>query len=101
MAEGAALAGFLATGFFATGFFAAGAAVAGPLAAAADRFTKRRLYQEQRVATYGLVDIEQQVVEVWTPDTTFPVFERERLVWHPAGATEPFILSCAELFRPA
>jgi Uma2 family endonuclease len=72
-----------------------------PSSARADRFTKRRLYQEQRVATYWLVDIEQQVVEAWTPDTTFPVFERERLVWHPAGATEPFILSCAELFRPA
>jgi Uma2 family endonuclease len=71
-----------------------------PSSTRADRFTKRRLYQAQRVAMYWVVDIERQVVEVWTPDVSFPSFERERLVWHPAGATEPFILSCAELFRP-
>jgi Uma2 family endonuclease len=74
--------------------------VLSPSSTRADRFTKRRLYQEVGIPLYWLVDADERLAEVWTPDATFPSFERERLVWHPAGATEPFILSCAELFRP-
>ncbi|HEX5817699.1 MAG TPA: Uma2 family endonuclease, partial [Gemmatimonadales bacterium] len=65
----------------------------------ADRFTKRRLYQEVGIPLYWLVDADEQMVEVWTPASTFPQFERERLVWHPEGADEPLVISCAELFR--
>ena len=55
----------------------------------ADRVTKRRLYQGQRIPAYWVVDIDQQVVEVWTPDGRFPVIERERLIWrHPALETD-------------
>jgi Uma2 family endonuclease len=51
----------------------------------ADRTTKRRLYQEQRIPAYWVVDIDQRQVEVWTPDAFFPVIEREQLTWrHPA-----------------
>ncbi len=50
-----------------------------------DRFTKRRLYQEQRIPVYWIVDTERRQVEVWTPEAQFPVIEREQLVWqHPA-----------------
>ena len=60
--------------------------VLSPSSVRADRFTKRRLYQEQRIPTYWLVDIDQRQVEVWTPAAHFPVVERERLAWrHPAG----------------
>lgn len=56
-----------------------------PSSVRADRVTKRRLYQEQRIPEYWVVDIDQRQVEVWTPDAFFPVIERERLVWrHPA-----------------
>jgi Uma2 family endonuclease len=71
-----------------------------PSSTRADRFTKRRLYQEAAVPLYWIVDADAKAVEVWTPDATFPVFERERLVWHPEEATEPFVLPCAELFSP-
>ena len=74
--------------------------VLSPSSSRADRFTKRRLYQEVGVPAYWLVDADERVVEVWTPEATFPVFERERLVWHPEGASEPLVISCAELFRP-
>ena len=74
--------------------------VLSPSSTRADRFTKRRLYQEVGVPLYWMVDADARVVEVWTPDATFPAFERERLAWHPAGATEPLVVSCAELFRP-
>jgi Uma2 family endonuclease len=74
--------------------------VLSPSTARADRFTKRRRYQEAGVPLYWIVDGEEQRVEVWTPDATFPVIETERLVWHRAGAGRPFTLELAELFRP-
>lgn len=74
--------------------------VLSPSSVRVDRFTKRRLYQEVRVPLYWIVDPDAQAVEVWTPEATFPTIERERLVWAPAGAAEPFALVLAELFRP-
>jgi len=74
--------------------------VLSPSSGRADRFTKRRLYQEVGIPAYWMVDADAHVVEVWTPEATFPVFERERLVWHPEGAREPLVVSCAELFGP-
>ena len=76
------------------------AEVLSPSTARADRFTKRRRYQEARVPMYWVVDGADQLVEVWTPDAEFPAVERERLVWHPAGASQPFTFKLAELFRP-
>ena len=64
----------------------------------ADRFTKRHLYQRQGVPLYWIVDPESQTAEVWTPEAHFPTIERERLVWHPEGAAEPFVCPLAELF---
>ncbi|HEU5261175.1 MAG TPA: Uma2 family endonuclease [Gemmatimonadales bacterium] len=74
--------------------------VLSPSTARADRFTKRRRYQEAQVPRYWIVGGEEQRVEVWTPDADFPVIETERVVWHPAGAGQPFTLEFAELFRP-
>jgi Uma2 family endonuclease len=71
-----------------------------PSSVHADRFTKRRLYQEQGVATYWLVDPDARVVEAWTPDATFPTVERARVAWHPGGAHEAFVLDIEEVFRP-
>ncbi len=65
-----------------------------------DRFTKRRLYQEQAVPLYWIVDSEAKAVEVWTPEARFPHVERERVVWHPAGATTSLALPLEDLFRP-
>ena len=72
--------------------------VVSPSSARSDRMAKRRLYQEQRIPTYWVVDIDQKQVEVWTPDALFPVVERERLVWrHPALETE-CVLELGRLF---
>jgi Uma2 family endonuclease len=72
--------------------------VLSPASARADRFTKRRLYQDVGIPLYWLVDADAQLVEVWTPAATFPAVERELLAWHPDGAGEPFTLDCAALF---
>ena len=65
-----------------------------------DRFTKRRRYQDAGVPLYWIVDADARVVEVWTPNDAFPRIERERLVWHPTGTEQPFVLSLDELLRP-
>ena len=74
--------------------------VLSPASLRADRFTKRRLYQEVGVATYWIADPEGKTVEIWTPDATVPIHERERVTWQPAGATEAFVLELGELFGP-
>jgi Uma2 family endonuclease len=58
--------------------------VLSPSSARADRFTKRRLYQAQKVPLYWVVDADAASVEVWTPEQMLPV--QERLEWQPAGA---------------
>ncbi len=65
-----------------------------------DRFAKRRRYQEAGVPLYWIVDADERAAEVWTPTDAFPAFERERLLWHPAGAGRPFTLGLESLFRP-
>jgi Uma2 family endonuclease len=74
--------------------------VLSPSSTRADRFTKRRLYQERRIPAYWVVDPDARLVEVWTPDATVPAVERERVVWHPLGAVAPLVIEVAEVFRP-
>lgn len=65
-----------------------------------DRYVKRRLYQLQGVPLYWIIDPDACAVECWTPRDLEPRMERERIVWHPEGATAPFELKLAELFAP-
>ncbi len=76
------------------------AEVLSPSTSKGDRFLKRLRYREAGVPVYWIVDGDDRSVEVWTPEDEFPVFERERLVWQPAGAREPCTLALTELFRP-
>jgi len=76
------------------------AEVLSPSSARYDRFTKRRRYQEAGVPLYWIIDADERQVEVWMPADTFPVFEREQLVWQPAGARAPLTMRLADLFRP-
>jgi Uma2 family endonuclease len=76
------------------------AEVLSPSSARADRFTKRVEYQRGRVPLYWIVDPDERRVEVWTPDDAAPHIERDRLLWHPAGAGQPFQLDLQVLFRP-
>jgi Uma2 family endonuclease len=76
------------------------AEILSPSTARSDRFLKRLRYREAGVPVYWVVDGEERSVEVWRPEDDFPVVERARLVWQPAGAGEPFSLGLEELFRP-
>lgn len=66
----------------------------------ADRFAKRRLYQEAGVPLYWIVDADARAVEVWTPDALFPATVQDAVAWRPAGAIRPLRIELAELFRP-
>jgi Uma2 family endonuclease len=74
--------------------------VLSPSTARADRFTKRRVYQQQGIPAYWLVDPDARLVEVWAPDASFPTVERERIAWRPAGAEHALVVELGELFRP-
>jgi len=73
--------------------------VLSPSTTRADRFTKRRLYQEVGVPTYWIVDPDARSVEVWTPDSAFPTVERERFTWLLDGAAKPLVVELEELFK--
>lgn len=72
--------------------------VLSPSTTRADRFTKRRLFQEVGVPLYWIVDPDLRQAEVWMPAAAFPAVERESLVWHPGGAAVPLTLRLDELF---
>ncbi len=72
--------------------------VLSPTTARADRFAKRRLYQEIGVPVYWAVDPDTRVVEVWEPPNTAPAVERERLAWRPEKDDPLFTLDLQELF---
>ncbi len=74
--------------------------VLSPSTARHDRFTKRLEYQRRGVPLYWIVDLDELMVEIWTPTDHFPAFEREGLIWLPEGASEPFTLELTELFKP-
>jgi Uma2 family endonuclease len=73
--------------------------VLSPSTARADRFTKRRLYQEVGIPTFWIVDTDARCIEVWTPEATRPAVERERVTWLPEGAAEALVVELGELFK--
>jgi Uma2 family endonuclease len=66
----------------------------------ADRFTKRRLYQEVGVALYWVIDPDVASVEIWTPTDQLPHTETKQLVWTPRSASRAFEIKLDELLRP-
>jgi len=74
--------------------------VLSPSSTRADRFTKRKLYQQVGVPAYWVVEADARAVEVWTPAAMFPAVEQRRVLWQPVGAAEPFVLELSELLKP-
>src|SRR5690348_11670981 len=66
-----------------------------------DRVIKREPYQ-RHAGEYWIVDLDSRVVERWRPNDERPQIVPRGLVWHPAGAAEPFRLDLpwyfAEIF---
>ena len=75
------------------------AEIVSPGSARYDRVTKRPHYQRHRVSEYWIVDDASQTIERWTPADERPELLAERLVWHPDGALEPFVLDLVQFFK--
>jgi Uma2 family endonuclease len=70
-----------------------------PSTARWDRVKKRRLYRDERVPEYWIVDLEARLIERSTPASEAVDVLTERLVWHPDGAREPFSMDVEQYFR--
>jgi Uma2 family endonuclease len=63
-----------------------------------DRVTKREYYMDVGVPDYLIVDVDARMVERWTQGRDTPYVLRDRLVWHPGGASTPLIIALPEYF---
>ena len=72
--------------------------VLSPSTARADRQVKRRLYQEEPVGEYWIVDLDARVIERWRHGDQRPEVLSERLVWHPHAAVAPLEIDLPALF---
>lgn len=73
--------------------------VLSPSTARADRQTKRRLYQDEGVPEYWIVDLDARVVERWRPGDDRPEIVAATLTWQPDGSATPFELDLTAFFQ--
>jgi Uma2 family endonuclease len=67
--------------------------------ARADRQAKRRLYQEEGVPEYWIVDLDARVVERWRPGDERPEIVAATLTWQPDPSAAPLHLDLGVFFR--
>jgi Uma2 family endonuclease len=72
--------------------------VLSPSTARDDRVTKRAEYMRLGVPEYWIVDGDSAIIERWQPADERPQVHDRELVWHPAGAPEPFVLDVNGFF---
>lgn len=72
--------------------------VLSPSTARADRQVKRRLYQEERVGEYWIVDLDARVVERWRAGDERPEIVAGTLSWRPDPSAAPFELDLPPFF---
>lgn len=75
------------------------AEVLSPSTTRQDRIDKRDHYLAHGVDTYWIVDPDARVFERWTPAQERPDIVRDRLTWHPSGASLAFELDVREFFE--
>jgi Uma2 family endonuclease len=72
--------------------------VLSPSSARADRVVKRKLFRDERVPEYWIVDLDSRTIERSTPSESRPEILSERLTWLPDGATGPLEIDLAAYF---
>jgi Uma2 family endonuclease len=63
-----------------------------------DRLQKRRLYQEEGVPEYWIVDVDARRIERWTPGVDAAEVLTERLVWRPERTAAALEIDLGALF---
>lgn len=73
--------------------------VLSPSTARADRVEKRRVYREEGVAEYWIVDLDARVIERSTPADDRADVIVDRLEWHAEGAPVPLVVDVERYFE--
>ena len=72
--------------------------VLSPSTARLDRVVKRKLYRDENVSEFWIIDLDARAFERSTPiDSRVDVIDAT-LEWHPQGASAPFVLDVVEYF---
>lgn len=71
--------------------------VLAPSTTHADRLVKRRIYQQQRVSEYWIVDLDARLVERWRPTGERPELVSDILTWAPRPDVTPLRIEVASL----
>jgi Uma2 family endonuclease len=72
--------------------------VSSPTTARADRVDKRRVYQDERVPEYWIIDLDARIVERWRPDDARPEILGEKLHWNALPEIAPLELDLPAYF---
>jgi Uma2 family endonuclease len=64
-----------------------------------DRVVKRAAYQENRVATYWIVDADRRVVEVWHPEDEAPELVTDVLRWRVTADAPELAIALREVWE--
>ncbi len=64
-----------------------------------DHGIKRRVYQQQRVPEYWIVDARERSVERWRTKNTDSEVLTDTLTWQPIAGVDPLTIDLAALFR--
>lgn len=72
--------------------------VLSPSTARADRVKKRRVYSEEAVGEYWIVDLDARVIERSTRSSEGVEVLADRLEWQPEGASVPLVIEVERYF---
>lgn len=73
--------------------------IASPSTRRRDRTDKRDFYREYHIPDYWIVDGDMRTITVVRPRQQ-DIVERDAVRWEPAGASEPFVAHCIDVFGP-
>jgi len=69
-----------------------------PATARYDRIVKRRLYLEQAIPEYWIVDCDARCFERWRPGDERPEILTEQVEWLPRGEASPLVIDLKSFF---
>ncbi len=75
--------------------------VLSPGTARADRVAKRKLFRDEQVPEYWIVDLDARTFERSTPGDSRPEVLVDEVIWQPEGATSPMTIDLANYFSMA
>ena len=64
-----------------------------------DRYEKRRLYQDENVRDYWIIDTDSRVIERWTPGATQADVVTAILAWRPLPQHASLVIDVVQYFR--